>query len=121
MPQIAGEDLPDFERYLATKGIILRKKVMPTRNLKLTQSEFNKLKVLKIMRKIGASRTFDPIIISKDGYVLDGSHRYLAVHNSRADATMPTLKASVNIRELLDAARSYPKVTFRTYSDNKAS
>lgn len=119
MPQIEGRDLPDFERYLKTKGIYLRKKITPTKDLTLCQSELNKFKVMKLMRKMSASGKLDPIIVSKDGFVLDGSHRFLAVHNARDNASIPTLTANVNIRELLAAAQSYPKATFRNVNDQK--
>lgn len=67
---------------------------------------------MKLMRVMSAGGKQDPIIVSKDGFVLDGSHRFLAVHNARVNATIPTLTANVNIGPLLDVSRKYPKATF---------
>lgn len=117
MPQIAGSDLVDFEDYLNDNGVYLRKKVQATKNLTLCQQDYSKFKIMKLMRKMSASGKLDPIIVSKDGYVLDGSHRFLSVHNTRDDATIPTLVANVNIRPLLDLAQKYPKATFRDVND----
>lgn len=117
MPQIAGSDLGDFEDYLNDNSVYLRKKIQPTKNLTLCQQDFNKYKIIKLMRKMSTSGKLDPIIVSKDGYVLDGSHRFLAVHNTRDDATIPTLVANVNIRPLLDLAQDYPRATFRDVND----
>ena len=48
-----------------------------------------------------------PIIVSKDGYILDGHHRFGAAMISNPALRLTALKVDMEIRELVKMARSY--------------
>jgi hypothetical protein len=48
-----------------------------------------------------------PIIVSKDGYILDGHHRFGAAMISNPALRLTALKVDMEIRELVEMARSY--------------
>jgi len=48
-----------------------------------------------------------PIIVSKDGYILDGHHRFGAAMVSNPSLKLTALKVDMEIRELVKMARSY--------------
>lgn len=78
MPQISGDSLPDFLKFLGRKGINFHKQLVDPSKLKSSQMEFDDMKIIKLMFQDST----DPIIVSNDDYVLDGHHRWLADHNS---------------------------------------
>ena len=101
MPQI--KDQKDFMSFLKTKGINYDIQTVPTNDLKSTQSEFDKDKIMSIMN--ADQKKIDPIITSSDGYVVDGHHRWIANHNTSGKCksyvvNMPAL-------DLLKSAKDY--------------
>lgn len=83
-----------FEDALAAKGIKIERKTVPVVTLKATQNELDGSKVVAIAdslikgRKAGATdaerkkaeKTLEhAVYVTKDGYVLDGHHRYAAI------------------------------------------
>lgn len=73
LPQINYRDF--FNKFGPSR--IVRKKKKCT-ELDPTQCEFSEQKVLDIM---GSEEKLKPILVSKDGKIIDGHHRWLAVHN----------------------------------------
>lgn len=78
LPQIPKEKLPEFVRYLYDHGIKISKKLVPIEHLLPIQKNVNKEKV-RSMIKDKKSLTI-PIIITSDGYIVDGHHRWVAAH-----------------------------------------
>jgi len=74
MPQIDNQK--QFLSQMKKRGIRVVKKHCDPKVLKSTQSEFDADKVSDM-----SNSKLKEIIISKDGYVLDGHHRWLAAHN----------------------------------------
>ena len=72
MPQLPN--IPSFLSFLDKKGIPHKKETLRTYNLKSTQSEFDMDKVQAMMY----ANDTKPIVVSNDGYVLDGHHRWMA-------------------------------------------
>ena len=81
MPQVKSEH---FEEFLKWSNIDVKHVKMNLEGLMPTQSEFNDNKIKEIVvRIIAEDPTFKgKIIVSKDGYVLDGHHRWLAMINA---------------------------------------
>jgi hypothetical protein len=122
MPQIPGQYMNEYIAHLKRNGIALQDKMVKTSSIRLTQNEYNKEKVLSLMdklKKIGNPANQPPIIVSIDGFVLDGSHRFIANHNLNPNGDIRVLMASVKIKELLEVSRNFPAAQFRSVSDKK--
>lgn len=100
MPQI--KDPYDFLDELELHGIAHATETLDPRTLKSTQSDFDANKVFQMMQSHGETR---PIIVSNDGYVLDGHHRWLAAYNKLEKVEARVCKAP--ILDLLHHAKRY--------------
>lgn len=82
LPQIDNDKHEDFEKFLNTKGIRVKDKVLPAGELKPTQNHYNPEKVESLKKCIKGS---DGKCLKKwkfwtshDHRILDGHHRYCA-------------------------------------------
>jgi len=109
MPQvIKSTDVKDFISYLKTNGIITNKRLVDPSKLKATQGQFHKEKIKNLMAAIEDGKLKkEPILISKDNYVVDGHHRWLAFSNLGRDLTV--YQVNTNADELIDLMKAYPK------------
>jgi hypothetical protein len=108
MPQVKSTDLEDFISYLKKKGVNTTKKSVDASKLKASQGNFDKEKISKLMQSLAANELPDkPILVSKDNYVIDGHHRWLAFLNLEKD--MNVYQVNVNIDELMGLMNTYPK------------
>ena len=117
MPVINTRDMADFKEKL-TNGDLLGYKVVaeienvPVKDLRPLQSEiWLELLTDQIFRKGNPKK--DPaysetiIIISKEGYIIDGHHRYGALMLFDPNIKIKCLRVDLNIDELLKVGRSY--------------
>lgn len=108
MPQIKSKDLKDFFVFLKKNNVKTIKKSVDPKKLKATQSEFDKGKIKKAIDDISSgSMPNKPIMVSKDGYVIDGHHRWLAFYNM--NKKIDVFEANVNAKELIKMMKDYPK------------
>jgi hypothetical protein len=113
MPQVDEKDYPEYFAYLKEKGITLKKGKEDPNNLKPIQKEFAKIGVEKSLDKMLAQKDKAKfIIVSKDDYIVDGHHRWLAAKNGRQQLNV--MRANVNMKELLKATNEFPKTTFKS-------
>ncbi len=80
MPQI--DDIESFIQQLTARGIAVEYGTVDAKGLKMTQREFNHQKVISLM--VGyrdGTKERKPSIVTSDGFVLDGTHRFLADYN----------------------------------------
>lgn len=108
MPQIDNHD--EYLKYLDNKNISYVKQKLPTSELKSTQMEFNKDKVAEMMN---SRETAKPIIVSNDGYILDGHHRWLADYNKDKNAKTSSIVVNLPILELMRVSKYYNGVESR--------
>lgn len=78
MPQIKGDELKDALTILKQNGISVKQLTVDCSELKNSQSKVDKNKVLNIIREIRSGKILSPIIISRDRFVIDGHHRWIA-------------------------------------------
>lgn len=118
MPQIAEKDLPGFLKWLKSEhGIRSRKVKMTIGDIRLTQSELDFDKVLGIRQK---GQVLDkPVIVSKDGYLLDGHHRVAAMMMTDEKKKLEVQEVDLSIRPLLDVAKTYSKSFTRNLKENE--
>jgi len=110
--QVAGgagkfADLTDeFEQHLKDRGINVTRETMPAAHLKATQSELVGAKVAGFANAFlhnnpkAVAAMKEPIMVTKDGYVIDGHHRWGA--NMLVDAVDGRLASDtpMNVRKV---------------------
>ncbi|MEC5323317.1 LPD38 domain-containing protein [Aurantimonas sp. A3-2-R12] len=106
MPQIKAENRGAMVNFLNARGIAHREESVPSASLKPTQAEFSAAKVEKAKDFTGGDRA---ILVSSDGYVLDGHHQWLARREAGEDVRVIRLDAP--IRDLMAAVAEFPSAT----------
>lgn len=124
MPQFGSTS--KLRQALNAKGINYTDDTTNVSNIRLAQSEINKTKVFKLMRKIRSKgiNAMDEIVVSRDGYVLDGSHRFVAKYNQSKRATIPSLTVDMDALDFINTVKNNPNsfgASYRNYSDSKLS
>jgi hypothetical protein len=106
MPQIKAEHRGAMVNFLEARGIGHQEETVPATDLKPTQAEFSTKKVEKAKGYEGGDRS---ILVSSDGYVLDGHHQWMA----KRDAGEPVkiIRLDAPIRELLPVVAEFPSAT----------
>ena len=108
MPQIQSADMEKFIKFLNKKHISVEKKDVPVMSLTPTQGNINTEKVKNLISTDSTSLK-KPVLVSKDNYIIDGHHRWLALLNKDKKETIPAIVADVNVQDLLSMAREFPK------------
>lgn len=107
MPQIKAEHRGAFIQFLKGRGIEASEKhEVDAAKLKPTQAEFSMAKVEGfIKRGFGTDRS---VLVSSDGYVLDGHHQWMA--HAATNQDIPVIELGAPMRDLLAAAYEFPSV-----------
>jgi hypothetical protein len=105
MPQVEGKNVPKFLDFLRSEGVKYKEKSVDSKSLRPTQSQFNKDKIQSMIDSIDTKKQH-PIMVSKDGYVIDGHHRWLAHYN--LGRKMPVIEIDLNINDALDKMHDFP-------------
>lgn len=106
MPQIRAEHRGAMTNFLNARGIEHEQVEVPAESLKPTQAEFSLDKVLKAQQFDGGNRS---ILVSSDGYVLDGHHQWLAAVD--AGEPVKAIRFDAPIAELLQTVKEFPSAT----------
>jgi hypothetical protein len=112
MPQIKSSDISNFLIYLNKQNIDHKTKKLPVKELRSTQSEFD---LSKIDQMIG-QRSDTKILVSNDGYVMDGHHRWLADYNADKESKINSIVVDLPILELLRVAKEYSGTEYKSVS-----
>ena len=116
MPQISSKDYTAYMAHMKKAGITSKPvKAKPTK-LKAIQKQFSLDGIVRSMSSADANKT-KSILISKDGYVIDGNHRWLAARNSR-QSSIDAIEFSANKDEVMKATLAFPKVKFKKHGQN---
>lgn len=107
MPQINAENMTDFFKYLSGKNIKTSNELIKPSELTATQHQFNKDKLSSIANDISQKPSKSRIIISKDNYVMDGHHRWLAHKYLGKD--IGVVRVDTDVDNLFDIMHDYPK------------
>ena len=88
MPQVHRDDMPKAFSILTDNGIKVKMvSVLPGR-LKHSQTKVNKNKVASIIKDITSGKKIPPIVVSKDGWIVDGHHRQVAYNITSPETTI---------------------------------
>lgn len=110
MPQVKAEHRGPMVNFLAARGITHREGMVPADTLKPTQAEFSPERVARA-RESNSDRS---ILVSSDGYVLDGHHQWLAAREKGDNVKAIVLDAP--IRDLLPLVHEFPSSLVDTSS-----
>lgn len=106
MPQIKAEHRGAMVNFMNARGVTHEQATMDAGDLKPTQAEFSPAKVARAKRFDGGDRS---ILVSSDGYVLDGHHQWLA--KREAGEQIKVIRLNAPIRDLVTLAREFPSST----------
>lgn len=136
MPQLSDEAIGTYLAKLQARGVKVEKAQRPVGDLKATQGEIKAKKMNAMAGEYDAARqgkpgikypdkpAYDPskapIIVSKDGYVLDGHHRWAGVLTIDPSAKMNTYTVDLPIREMLRETIGFPGVSYAKFEDDSA-
>ncbi|CAE6949305.1 conserved protein of unknown function [Ectopseudomonas oleovorans] len=103
MPQIRADHRGAMVNFMNARGVTHEEQTVPARSLRPTQAEFSPERVGRAAAREGTERS---ILVSGDGYVLDGHHQWLAQREAGGDVKVIRLDAPM--AELLPLAREFP-------------
>lgn len=103
MPQIKAAHRGALVNFLKARGIGNKAAEVPANDLKPTQAEFSQAKVEQARQHQGGDRS---ILVSSDGYVVDGHHQWLAKRANGQPVNVIRLNAP--IREVLAQVAEFP-------------
>ncbi|MEG0922639.1 MAG: LPD38 domain-containing protein [Comamonas sp.] len=103
MPQIKAAHRGALVNFLKARGIDSKAAEVPANDLKPTQAEFSQGKVNAARNFKGGDRS---ILVSSDGYVVDGHHQWLAKRANGEPVKVVRLQAP--IREVLAQVSEFP-------------
>lgn len=108
MPQIDAKHHDHFVAYTKKNGINVKNKTLNPSTLIATQSQFNKAKISAITDSMVSGKYKpNPIMVSNDGYVLDGHHRWLA--HKELKQKIPVLEIGLPVDKMYTFLHEYPK------------
>lgn len=104
MPQIEAGHRGALVQFLGGRGITHEQVELDGTKLRPTQAEFDPAKVAAMAADPGASSR--SVLVSSDGYVLDGHHQWLAA--VEAGTPVKAIRLDAPIRELLTVVPQFP-------------
>ncbi len=106
MPQIRQQDRGALVNFLKGKGVDSAQDEVPADSLKATQAEYSRGKVQRFAGwQEGRNRA---VLVSSDGYVLDGHHQWLA--KMSAAEPVRVIRFDAPIKQLLGDVAKFPSV-----------
>lgn len=108
MPQIAQEDMTAFLTFAGHENVRVYRSEVEAGSLSPTQSEFRQERVDAMPN----SALEQPVIVSSDLYVLDGTHRWIKHWQQDENNPVPVLVIDLKLRDALDLMRRFPLARF---------
>jgi hypothetical protein len=117
MPQITKDMHRSFFAYLKKKGVSTKSEKVDPSELKPSQVDFSKKKIRGMMSNMETG-SYVPkrILVSKDNYVIDGHHTWIAHMN--LDWDIPIVRVDVAAKTLFDLMHEYPKSYTKKLHEN---
>ena len=117
MPQVSSKNIGDYIQFLKSNGIRVGTKKVKVSSVKMTQKEIDTDKVARLVKDDDRVQLSKPVIISKDGYILDGHHRILALYNLDKNLILNVIGVDLPIQKLIDITFEYPKVSTKQVNE----
>jgi len=106
MPQVRKDDWQEFLDWIQSRATLRFEAQVDPRDLHAIQNEFSQDRV----NAIPDEKLKYPILVSQDGYVIDGNHRWIRA--GQLGVTIPVLRIGLPKLEALDLIRSFPKARY---------
>lgn len=103
MPQIKAEHRGAMTQFMNARGVKHKVEQVRADSLKPTQAEFSPAKVKKALGFEGGDRS---ILVSSDGYILDGHHQWLA--RREQGKPVDVIRFDAPIADLFKLAHDFP-------------
>lgn len=113
MPQIPGNQTWKLVQWLRMQGIGVSEAKSSVGALSPTQVEFSQERVDAIPEE----KLLEPILISQDDYILDGTHSWVKAWQKDRMATIPTIKIALPVEEALEYMRRFAGAKFAANFD----
>lgn len=114
MPQVPARNKPKFLSEMRLQGVGVAAQSVDPRILKPSQADISASKTGAILKKMRDGSFHDSpagrILVSKDGFVIDGHHRWAAAAAYAFDvpgARLPIIRVDMNAADLIPAAREF--------------
>ena len=114
MPQMPARNKPQFLSEMRLKGVGVAAQSVDPRTLKPSQADISAAKTGEILKKMRDGSFYDSpagrILVSKDGFVIDGHHRWAAASAYAFDipgARLPIIRVDMTAADLIPAAREF--------------
>jgi len=108
MPQIKNDNREAFLKYLEDNNVKYQHKDITVKDYRIVQGEIDLSKVLSIISK--GSRDYYPLIVSSDGFVIDGTHRFVAKYLVDKNDTAQAIVIDLSASKLLNLTNSFDRV-----------
>jgi hypothetical protein len=105
------KDQPHFLDWLTDQGIPFSVDVGSPSTVQPIQTDLSHNKILGMMQS-DDEKIHAPFIISSDGYILDGHHRWASILNKTPYYRCTFRRVSLPMEKLLPMARKYPRVSY---------
>ena len=106
MPNIAADKVPAFLDELRADGVKVESKPMEVGKLKPIQGELSKQQ-MDVIRKLPAEKKNGAVLVSSDGYILDGHHRWGSLVADDPKNKINAHVIGLPMMELLKAGNSF--------------
>lgn len=103
MPQIKAEHRGAMTQFMSARGVKHKAESVRADSIKPTQAEFSPAKVKKALGFEGGERS---ILVSSDGYILDGHHQWLA--RLEQGKQVDVIRFDAPIADLFKLAHDFP-------------
>ena len=123
MPQIENKYLDEYLKFIK-KYYKIKKQSIPVRKLKATQNELSEKAIRRTQKKIKKKKfNPDPIIVSRDNYILDGHHRWGSYRDCEVNPSLcklkkksfkiKTYKINAPIKQLLRKTKKFKNINYK--------
>lgn len=110
MPQLDGDVFDEFLAFLQGLGIEVLHSEDRVSELKPAQKHMSTEKIKDLLSKLSEgddSWTRIPVIVSRDGHILDGHHRWAALRSLGKNSTIKTVHVDVSLDDLIKMAKQF--------------
>lgn len=113
MLQIRSDLVVDFMSGLRRSGVAVTAGQMSVASIKATQNDINLDKVRGMQKGAPEKSLKKPVIVSADGYLLDGHHRWAALRLQNPGNQLPVIRVGLPMTDLLKAAHAFEGVEYK--------
>ena len=115
MPQIDDKADLVLKKLKKDHGITYKRKMRRISSLKPAQAEIRKSRVNSVIKKMKTSKkkkSLSPAIVSKDGYIIDGHHRWGAYKELNPNQKIEVYEINAPAKEILEKTIGLPTQAF---------